>query len=247
MQMKNIVIDQGNSSFKIGVFEGKDLMDVVEYEKRKDVISFVLGFSPEYVLISSVVRKNKKLIKKLSPTIKVARLTSEMPVPFKNKYQTPQTLGSDRMAVIAAASDLYHGENCLVIDAGTCITYDFIDQQNTYWGGGISPGVDMRFQSLNHFTSKLPLVQKINKAPLIGASTKGSIESGVINGVTEEVKGVIEQYQLKYKDVRVILCGGDSNFFESKLKGHIFAVANFVLIGLNRILLYNIDKFEALQ
>ena len=247
MQLRNIVIDQGNSSFKIGVFEGRELMDVVEYEKKKDVLAFVLGFKPEQVLLSSVVKKNKKLVKEISETINIKRLSFKTPLPFKNNYATPETLGPDRMAAVAATHDLFKGENCLIIDAGTCITFDVIDSKGVYHGGAISPGVTMRFKALHHFTSRLPLLHRVDTAKLTGDSTKRSMESGVVNGVLAEVNGIIEQYSLKFKDLKVILCGGDSKFFESKLKGHIFAVANFVLIGLNRILLYNIDNFEGLH
>ena len=247
MQIKNIVIDQGNYSFKIGVFEARELMDVVEYRRRKDVLAFVQALSPQYVLLSSVVRKNKKLMKAMAESTKVMRLTSKTPLPFKNLYASPKTLGPDRIAAIAAASEMFQNENCLVVDAGTCITYDFLDNKNVYQGGAISPGISMRFQALNHYTSRLPLVEKINNPDLIGNTTQSCIESGVVNGVLAEVEGIIEKYEAGYGNIKVVLCGGDVNFFESNLKGHIFAVANFVLLGLNRILLYNIDNFESLQ
>ncbi len=247
MQLRNIVIDQGNSSFKIGVFEGKELMDVVEYEKRKDVIAFVLGYKPDQVLLSSVVKKSKKLVKAISETIKVEMLSNKTALPFRNSYATPETLGPDRIAAVAATHDLFKGENCLVIDAGTCITYDIIDNNGVYHGGAISPGVTMRFKALHHFTSKLPLLNKVDSAKLTGNSTKRSMESGVVNGVIAEANGMIEQYSQNYEALKVVLCGGDSKFFESKLKGHIFAVANLVLIGLNRILLFNIDSFEGIH
>jgi type III pantothenate kinase len=136
--------------------------------------------------------------------------------------------------------DLFPKANCLVVDAGTCITCEFIDSQGKYWGGAISPGLSMRFKAMNTFTARLPLVEPVDNPPLIGDSTVSSMQSGVIHGVVDELDGAIKRYSEKFDDLKVILTGGDCRFFENKLKASIFAVPELVLRGLNSILLYNI-------
>ena len=247
MQIKNIVIDRGNSSFKLGLFEGRKLMEAVVLKNKEEVVAFVMSNKPVHILYCSVTGNNKKLLQSISSVAKVIKLNHKTPLPFKNVYATPKSLGPDRLAAVAAANDKFKGQDCLVIDAGTCITYDFIDKENNYQGGAISPGIQMRFNALHHFTAKLPQLKKVGNPKLTGNNTKSSMESGVINGVIAEVRGTIDQYQFSNKDLKVVLCGGDSIFFESKIKGHIFAVANLVLIGLNRILLYNLEDFEGIH
>jgi type III pantothenate kinase len=168
-------------------------------------------------------------------------LRHTLPLPITNHYATPATLGVDRLAGACGARQMFPGSNCLVIDAGTCITYDFLDAGGSYLGGGISPGLHMRFQAVHTFTKKLPLVQAVDNINLIGNSTEQCIQSGVIHGVLEEVQGIIRQYREKFEDLKVILCGGDTHFFENQLKASIFAVPELVLSGLNSILIYNVN------
>ncbi len=148
----------------------------------------------------------------------------------------------DRLAGVCGAIELFKETDTLVIDAGTCITYDFVDKQKNYFGGSISPGLKMRFKAVHTFTAKLPLVDSANAVGLIGDSTESSIQSGVINGMIAEIEGIIMRYQDKYPGLRVILCGGDTAFFENKLKASIFAAPDLVLIGLNSILIYNVNR-----
>jgi type III pantothenate kinase len=166
-------------------------------------------------------------------------LDSKLPLPITIKYATPETLGVDRIAGVCGAQQKFPGEPCLVIDAGTCITYDFINHDGEFLGGAISPGMMMRFQAVHTFTSKLPLVSRPEKVVLIGDSTETCIQSGVIHGIVEELNGTIRRYQEEFAGLRVILCGGDARFFENNLKGAIFAVPELVLSGLNSILNYN--------
>ncbi len=128
----------------------------------------------------------------------------------------------------------------LVIDAGTCITYEFLDDKQNYHGGAISPGVAMRFESMHTFTAKLPLVKPLGDVPLIGNTTETCLQSGVIHGITAEIEGVIQRYLYLYPDMKIILCGGDAHFFENKVNHSIFAAPDLVLMGLNRILNYTI-------
>ena len=170
----------------------------------------------------------------------VTKLNPHLDIPIINKYHTPHTLGMDRLAVAAGANFLYPQEDCLVIDAGTTITYEFIDSGGNYLGGGISPGLDSRFRSLNQHTYQLPQVAASGSAvPLIGTDTESSIKSGVINGVIAEIEGIIRRYDEKFPNLKVVMCGGDAAFFDSKLKAPIFVNPHLVLIGLNSILLYH--------
>jgi len=178
-------------------------------------------------------------LKKLFP---VLLLDEKTPVPFKSKYQTPSTLGNDRKANIAGAMKLFPGKDVLVIDVGTCLKTDFINEAGEYLGGSISPGLEMRFKSLKHFTARLPLVTYESFDELTGNSTKNSILSGVINGMMMEIEGFIEKYDLKYSNLSVILTGGDTYVFDKNLKISIFVAPYLSLSGLNEILIYNVER-----
>jgi type III pantothenate kinase len=147
----------------------------------------------------------------------------------------------DRLAATIGANFLFPDFNCLVIDAGTCITCDYVDHEHNYRGGSISPGLAMKFQALHTFTQKLPLVEQPQQdVGLTGRNTIDAIRSGVLCGTVAELNGIIEAYSKKSSELIVLLCGGDAAFFETKLKGHIFVIPELVLIGLNRILNYNV-------
>jgi len=238
---RNLVVDRGNTFTKAMLFQGAEIINKYDQLPDKKLVQFVKEEKPDSILISSVKKGSRKICKALNKYASAELLTYKMALPFTNLYNTPETLGMDRVANVAGAYYLHPGQNCLVIDAGTCITYDFIDASGKYHGGSISPGINMRFRALKKFTSRLPLIAFKKEADLIGKSTKSSILSGVVNGVIGEVEGVIGQYRQFFDELIIIICGGDSNFFESKLKGHIFAEPDLLLIGLNRILLYNAE------
>ncbi|MGB5270960.1 MAG: type III pantothenate kinase, partial [Eudoraea sp.] len=166
-------------------------------------------------------------------------LSPNSKIPFKNSYATPQTLGMDRVALATAAFYFNPDANTLVIDAGTCITYDMINDYGEYLGGAISPGLRMRYKALHEHTSKLPLLEPKNYNDIIGNSTDASIHSGVLNGICREIDGVIGQYQSRFEDLTVILTGGDAQILSKRLKNTIFAHSNFLLKGLNYLLEYN--------
>ena len=136
-------------------------------------------------------------------------LSSELSLPFANSYQSPETLGPDRLALVAGAQGKHPNTNTLVVDLGTCITFDFIDASATYHGGAISPGLEMRLKSLKEFTARLPKIQAGYPEDFVGTNTSASILSGVVYGIINEVNGAIEAYKQRYPDIKVILTGGD--------------------------------------
>jgi type III pantothenate kinase len=239
----NLVIDIGNTHVKLAVFNNNSIIEkrIGKVESFEEDISVLLKKYPliKKGIVSSVGKFNKGNLKFISRELDIYLLDVETKHPFKNAYKTPNTLGVDRIALIAASVKNYSYTNVLIIDAGTCITYDFINKENLYLGGAISLGINMRYKSLNNLTQNLPLLDKQEPKNLIGNSTKESIHSGVINGVLIEIDGIIHQYKKKYKDLTVILTGGDANFLSKRLKSSIFANSNFLLEGLNFLLEFN--------
>jgi type III pantothenate kinase len=237
----NLVIDSGNTSIKLGIFDDGALKEVIPNLSFEGLKEFSKKLVPGNVIISSVSIESQDLVS-LFFASKIIVLNTETRLPFKNLYKTPQTLGSDRIAAVAGGQKLFPYHNCLVIDAGTCITFDFLDKSGSYLGGSISPGLSLRFKAMNNFTARLPLVERKDHAELIGQSTEEAILSGVINGTVGELNSLIASYKDAFPDLKVIICGGDTSFFESKIKPSIFAVPELVLIGLNRILEYNVSE-----
>ncbi len=236
----NLAVDCGNSSAKVGIFEGHMLKQQFTFADRAELKFFLENFSAEGCIISSVSQDALTVSSWAAQAKKKYILDSTLPLPIKNMYGSQDTLGVDRLAGVCGARHKFPDTNCLVIDAGTCITYDFIDSDGSFLGGGISPGLQMRFRSVHTYTAKLPLVSPMDDVPLIGNTTMSCIQSGVINGLQAEISGIISRYQQRFADLNVILCGGDARFFENKLKGSIFAVPELVLSGLNSILIYNV-------
>jgi type III pantothenate kinase len=209
------------------------------FTRPDDLKRFLSTSSADNFIISSVTAE-AEVVSKGSKAKNKFILSHMLPLPIKILYATPQTLGVDRIAGSCGALQLFPGKNTLVIDAGTCITYDFTDSSKQYYGGGISPGLKMRFQAVHTFTARLPLVSPVENPELIGNSTETSIQSGIVNGTVAEIDGIIDRYRQKYPDLQVILCGGDGPFFENKLKASIFASPDLVLIGLNSVLIHNV-------
>ncbi|SKC38823.1 type III pantothenate kinase [Ohtaekwangia koreensis] len=237
----NIIVDYGNSSAKVGIFNQRALVDKHVFREENQLKDFLQNFSADHCIVSSVNTEAQTIASWTTAKNKFI-LHHTLPLPVKNLYATPQTLGVDRIAGVCGAQDFFQATNCLVIDAGTCITYDFLDNKGRYHGGGISPGLTMRFQAMHTFTARLPLVSVTENPLLIGNSTETCMQSGVIHGLIEEIDGVIRKYSEKFDGLKVILCGGDTGFFENKLKASIFASPELVLSGLNSILLYNVSR-----
>ena len=244
----NITIDSGNSSTKVGFFENDSLVKIVVLENINQLDGLLREYKNASVIISSVNLAYGTIKEKLKDFKRILSLDQFTKIPLGNKYQSPETLGMDRLAASVGARHFCKTGNCLIIDAGSCITYDLVDVENNYQGGSISPGIQIRFKSLHAFTSKLPLMHVHDyanqlKLPLTGKNTRESILSGVINGMVAEVNGIIQEYHNLYPDLRILICGGDANYFESKIKQSIFAIPELVHWGLNRILAHNESEF----
>ncbi len=242
----NLIIDVGNSFVKLAVFN-KDKMIQKVTTNIDDVIIKIRFLKKEYddidkAIISSVGRLKVKDVERISSYFELLILDSDVKLPFKNFYETPKTLGVDRVALVCGSIRKFSESDVLIIDAGTCVTYDFINKNNEYLGGAISPGIRMRYKSLNNLTANLPLLDSGMPKDIIGNSTNESIHSGVIYGILNEIEGVIESYRLKYPDLTVILTGGDAKFLSKQLKSSIFANPNFLLEGLNFILQFNSNE-----
>jgi type III pantothenate kinase len=167
---------------------------------------------------------------------------SGTPSPITNNYRTPKTLGLDRLAAAIGARTLFPDKDLLVIDAGTAITFDLVEGKGTFAGGNISPGLRSRFRALHEFTANLPLADEQGKIPLVGQTTEEAIKAGVIHGMVLEMDGMIDLMKKKRPEIQPVLTGGDARFFETRLKNRIFVKFEITLIGLNRILEYNVEK-----
>lgn len=238
----NLVIDIGNTKVKAAVFELDTIVEHVVFDEKYfllEIQNIVKKHKITNCILSSVKETRQECIEELQKVPFFLELDSTTKVPFTNLYSTPKTLGIDRIALVAASVSRFPLRNTLIIDAGTCITYDFMNSKNEYLGGAISPGINIRYKSLHDYTSKLPELTQNDAYNLIGKSTSESIHSGVINGVINEIEGVISQYKHDFEDLTVILTGGDTKFLSKQLKNSIFANQNFLLYGLNKILTFN--------
>lgn len=238
----NLVVDFGNSAAKVGIFDHQNLVEKRVIQTSDELKTYLQSSTCDNMLVSSVKEDADVVLSWMIHAKRKFKLDPQLPLPIGNKYQTPHTLGVDRLAGVCGAQQLFPFQNSLVIDAGTCITYDLIDREGYFLGGGISPGLSMRFKAVHTFTARLPLVTPRSDAKLIGDSTESCIQSGVINGAVEEMKGIISRYSEQFEGLRVILCGGDALFFENQMKASIFASPELVLIGLNSILNYNVTR-----
>lgn len=235
----NIVVDIGNTLSKVAFSDESTLTESRPFSSLEELSQLIGNRSLDYGIVSKVGKGGEELSVFLGLR-RIIFLDHTTPIPIKNLYKTPVSLGMDRLSAVVGASVLYPNEASLSIDAGTCITYDYLDQHHQYLGGGISPGLSMRFCALTTFTTKLPLIQQNQETPLIGDSTENAIRSGIQHGFVFEVDGVISTYRAIYGPIKVLLTGGDADFFESRIKEPIFAVPNLVFIGLKRILDYNV-------
>lgn len=238
----NLIIDVGNTRVKAAVFEKDNIETLVVFKKAKiisETRKIISKFNVSATIISSVATISAFKMQKLASMTNLVTLDHHTKVPFINEYETPHTLGVDRIALAAAGIQKYPNKNILIIDAGTCITYDFVNKKGAYLGGAISPGIKIRYKALHTFTAKLPLLEKNSPSSYVGTNTNDAIHSGVVNGIAREIDGIINQYRDTFNDLTIVLTGGDTNFLAKQLKNGIFANPNFVLEGLNTILIYN--------
>ena len=238
----NLVIDAGNSTVKLAVFNGERLEFHSRHEEwpTEAIDQHIREFNIRLTMLSSVRDVPNEVISRLSqPGCRFYELTASLPLPVKLDYKTPTTLGKDRIAGAVGAWSMYPGRNLMIVDAGTALTMDLVSLQGIFEGGVISPGLMMRFRALNRFTGRLPLVDPEEDPPLVGKSTTEAIQAGVLMGMVYEVDNYINSLNNKYNGLTVILTGGDASRLTGKLKNTIFVEPNLVLIGLNSILTHN--------
>ncbi|MEM9820341.1 MAG: type III pantothenate kinase [Bacteroidota bacterium] len=242
----NLIIDIGNTLTKVGLFDATRLVKKLSWQEwdLDQLKALVRQKNVQHVAVSSVAHLEEKVERYLQKHFFYLNLNAETPIPIKNLYKTPKTLGKDRLAAVVGATALFPGENNLVIDAGTCIKYDLINAKGQYFGGSISPGMDMRFRAMNAFTARLPLIERGALRSLIGRDTQTAMQTGTQWGVIFEIEGFIRQYGERFGQINVILTGGSANYFAKKLKTQIFVNHHLVLIGLNKILNYNVQLLE---
>jgi type III pantothenate kinase len=239
----NLVIDIGNTRTKFSVFNhGEEMISVPVDELLPAHVDVLIKEHPaiDKAILSSVKAYSYDLKRHLNKTFRTfIELDASTPLPVENGYLTKETLGNDRLAAVVGAYHLYPDKNVLVIDAGTAITYDLLNNKKQYLGGNISPGLEMRFKALNHFTGKLPLVEKKDFKRLYGQTTEEAIRAGVQHGIVFEIDSTINAFKEFYQNLYVIITGGDTKFFDKKLKNSFFVHFNLIAIGLNRILEHN--------
>jgi type III pantothenate kinase len=246
--MLNLAIDRGNTYAKVGLFEGQRLLNFEDHLTDEEVLDRVKALAPDHVIVSDVRGGGLTWLQGQTAGPVLWQMSPHLPIPVGNLYKTPLTLGMDRLAAAIGAHLQFGGQPLLVMDAGTCLTYDFVDRAGNYHGGGISPGLQMRFRALHHFTAKLPeLAPQEGEIALVGGSTAESILSGVINGMSAEIAGMIDRYQQLEPDLKVLLCGGDAAFFAKKIKHHTFVSQTLVVTGLNAVLSYNLNREMAAE
>lgn len=232
-----LAIDIGNSQIKGAVFKHNTISDtfIFAYSEWQKKIENIFEQYPHlsHLIVSSVGKLSEDDFLWIDKKIQISFVSRQMKFPFTNLYKTPDTLGVDRMVLASGAVLKYPKTNRLVIDAGTAITYDFVDAMDNYLGGAISPGLRLRYKALNDYTAKLPYLEKTEEDFFIGQNTSESIHSGVVNGVIHEIEGFIDRYRTTYENFIIILTGGDTDFLAKRLKSTIFANQNFLLESLN--------------
>ena len=234
----NLAIDIGNTNSKYGFFEGEALKESGVLEGLEALGRFLAARSQDFdqAIVCSVNYSWEELKAYSPPGCPVTYLDLNTPVPLKLSYDTPETLGMDRLAAAIGAHFEFLGQAVMVIDIGTCITYDFVNEQGVFEGGVISPGMELRYKAMHNYTARLPLLSDTTADRLIGKSTREAMRSGVINGIAGEIDYMISQFMLKSPDLKVIITGGGAKAFESKIKADIFVALKIVLVGLNRVL-----------
>lgn len=238
----NLIIDIGNTNVKFAVFKENELVYHLNAKKEG---SFELyhqisqNYHIQRAILSATSIVDPKLIEVLCALDFFLTLDASTPIPIKNLYKTPDTLGKDRLAAAVACHKMYNHEACLFIDMGTCITFNYIDEQGAFLGGNISPGIAMRLKAMHTFTDKLPLVDIQVNDDFFAHTTHSAIQNGGVKGAFWEIEAFIQETKAKYSPINVILTGGDAHLFESFTKNEIFVSPFLVLEGLNEILKYN--------
>jgi len=238
----NLCVDIGNTRVKTGLFRGKELLEqnIWTAWTLPELIDYGNQAGVKNVLFSTVAEPDPEMHEQLSAYFQAFELGTKTKLPFKNDYTTPETLGKDRLAAVAGAQALFPGENCLVVDFGTCIKYDILTAAGVYLGGNIAPGAMMRIRAMHHFTARLPEVPMEMPEHFTGSSTTSALQNGALRGMALEVEGFVRLFEQEHKALRVLLTGGDANFFEPFLTiSNNTNIPDLTLHGLNNILMYN--------
>lgn len=241
-QIMNLIIDIGNTLSKVAIADGKEVRFFQSFHELDidDLMPIINDFKPERCIVSAVGKIPVNTLVWLRQNLPVHIAGANTIIPLKNEYSTPETLGFDRLALAVGANYLFPNRNVLVIDTGTAITYDLVTSEGVYKGGAISPGLRLRFKALNDYTAKLPLIEHFKIVDIVGTSTVECISSGVINGTVLEIEGYVGKINSIYEGCDVVLTGGDANFLANMLKNSIFVNPFLMVIGLNRILEFNV-------
>jgi len=239
-------IDIGNTRIKLALFEEDTLSKKViwlDWSIAK-LEKWTYNHFVKKIILSSVKPVSKEMLEYLNSQFDFLELTAETPIPICNKYKTPKTLGKDRLAAVIGAFRLFPKQTCLVIDAGTCITYDLLTAEGDYLGGNIAPGIGLRLRAMNEFTAKLPLIERGKQEKIWGESTETALRNGGQFGAVYEMEGYIQTCIEKFGHLTVVITGGDADFFVKAVKTRIFAYPNLVEEGLIEIWNYNRINFE---
>jgi type III pantothenate kinase len=238
-----LLIDIGNTLQKIAVVQNDDYLFCESYSciTIEVLLSIFSNYSIKYTIVSSVAAFDKQLLDFLTMNTKLIHYSHQTKLPISIKYKDAETLGLDRIANAVGAATIFPHTNVLSIQAGTCLVLDFVNDNNEYLGGSISPGIKMRFEALHEKTKKLPLITIPDIFPnFIEITTTGSLCSGIINGMCHEIDGFIEDYKSNFENLKILLTGGDASSLQKLIKNTIFAAPNLVLKGLNEIIKYNV-------
>jgi type III pantothenate kinase len=232
-----VIVDAGNTSIKVAQVKNSRIKRVQRFGHISEAISSIPGAD---IVCASVLSEDfQQIVSENGGSLH--QITYQSLLPFKSAYRSMKTIGIDRLCNVAGALKSFKGKNCLIIDIGTCIKFDLISESNVYLGGSISPGIDLRYKALNEHTSQLPLLDLKLNAPIIGEDTKGSMHSGVINGLLHEIEGMISRYEKDFEDLKILITGGDASYFDFPQKSNIFANKNLTLEGIVEI--YEINAF----
>lgn len=241
MSSITLCFDFGNTRLKCAVFDGRELLEVIvlENDETSTIQAILEKYKPVKTLLSSVIKHNPEINSLLDSSSRFHLLDHHSKLPITSPVGKPETIGADRLGLVVAAVDLFPRMNNLIVGLGSAITYNFVNKYHEFLGGGISPGMEMRFKSLHTFTALLPLVEKDWNFPLVGYDTRTNILSGVILGMAKEIDGTIDAYAERYGNFNVLLTGGDAPYFVYHLKNKIFADPNLIYKGLYAISEFN--------
>ncbi len=244
----NLCIDWGNSFVKAAIFSGDNIVQSFQCTDAEaiDMINDIIAKNkPESAILCSVAGNQETTMLALRSGVRfVYKLDMNTSLPIMNAYHSPDTLGADRLALVAGAYQSFPDKNVLVVSLGSCITYNFIQKNRAFRGGAISPGLQMRFKCMHDYTDKLPFAKAEGDLLLLGYDTDTSLRSGVVHGIAHEIEGFVNAYAAQYPDFNAVLTGGDAAFFGNKLKSKIFADPDLLMKGLNLILNHNVPKIR---